>query len=154
MLNGAAKVHDASLNKSLLIGLDLLQNLIYVLLRFRQHPFAVSAEIEGMFLQVGALPCNQPSLRFFVAVGPHIKFCGTPVFTPLWAKDSPTSANYAVKRTAKDNIKEYPEAAKVVFENFYMDDYLDSVESHEKVLITSKELVHLLHRSFPNLQSL
>ena len=53
VLNGAAKFHGASLNKSLLTGPDLLQNLIYVLLRFRQHPYAVSADIEGMFLQVG-----------------------------------------------------------------------------------------------------
>ena len=64
LLNGAAKFHGASLNKSFLTGPDLLQNLIYVLQRFRQHPFAVSAEIEEMFLQVGVLPCDQPSLRF------------------------------------------------------------------------------------------
>ena len=64
VLNGAAKFHGASPNKSLLTGPDLLLNLIYVLLRFRQHPFAVSADIEGMFLQVGVLPCDQPSLRF------------------------------------------------------------------------------------------
>ena len=38
VLNGAAKFHGASLNKSLLTGPDLLPNLIYVLLRFRQHP--------------------------------------------------------------------------------------------------------------------
>ena len=64
VLNGAAKYHGASLKKSLLTGPDLLQNLIYVLLRFRQHLFAVSADFEGMFLQVGVLPCDQPSLRF------------------------------------------------------------------------------------------
>ena len=61
------------------------------------------------------------------------------------AKGSPTCANYALQRTARDNAKEYPEAAKAVLENFYMDDYLDSVESPERALIRSKELVHLLH---------
>ena len=66
VLNGAAKFHGASLNKLLLTGPDLLQNLIYVLLRFRQHPYAVSADIEGMFLQVGVLPSDQPSLRFLL----------------------------------------------------------------------------------------
>ena len=64
VLNGAAIFHGASLNKSLLTGPDVLQNLIYVLLRFRQHPYAVSADIEGMFLQVGVLPSDQTSLRF------------------------------------------------------------------------------------------
>ena len=63
VLNGAAKLHGASLDKSLLTGPDLLQNLIYVLLRFRQHPYAVSVNIEGMFLQVDVLPSDYPSLR-------------------------------------------------------------------------------------------
>ena len=120
VLNGAAKFHGASLNKSLLTGPDLLQNLIYVLLRFRQHPYAVSADIEGMFLQVGVLPSDQPSLRF------------------LWRE-------YPTTNVARDNAKFYPEAAKAVLENFYMDDYLDSVESPEKAINRSKVLVHLLH---------
>ena len=64
VLNGASKCHGASLNKSLLVGLDLLQNLIFVLLRFRQPKYAVSADIEGMFLQVGVREEDQPSLRF------------------------------------------------------------------------------------------
>ena len=64
VLNGADKLHGASLNNSLLTRLDSLQNLIYVLLPFRQHPLAVSVEIEGLFLHVGILPSNQPSSSF------------------------------------------------------------------------------------------
>ena len=45
VLNGAAKFHGTSLNKSLLTGPDLLQNLFHVLIRFLQHQFAVSADI-------------------------------------------------------------------------------------------------------------
>ena len=148
VLYGAAKFYGASLKKSLLTGPDLLQNLIYVLLRFRQHPFAVSADIEGMFLQVGVL---------LHVISHHCAFCGgrTP-HQMLWvvhqytlhifgAKDSPTCANYALQSTASDNAKEYSEAAKAVHKNFYMDDYLDSVESPERVPIRSTELVHLLH---------
>ena len=48
-------------------------------------------------------------------------------------------------RTARDNIGQYLEATNAVLENFYMDDYLDSVESPERALKRSKELVHLLH---------
>ena len=146
VLNGAAKFHGATLNKSLLTRPDLLQNLIYELLRFRQHPFAVSADIEGMFLQVGLLPCDQPSLRFLWRVDPTSNV-GVPQYTHhiFGAKDSLTWANYALQRTASDSAQEYTEAPKAVLENFYMDDYLDSVESTERALIRSKELVHLLH---------
>ena len=79
VLNGASKCHGASLNKSLLVGRDLLQNLIFVLLRFRQYKYAVSADIEGMLLKVGVREENQPSLRFFVAGGPHIKCGSSPI---------------------------------------------------------------------------
>ena len=82
VLNGAAKFHGTSLNKSLLTGPDLLQNLIHVLLRFRQHQFAVSADIEGMFLQVGVPDWDQPSLSFFVAGGPHNKCCSVSIHAP------------------------------------------------------------------------
>ena len=146
VLNGAAKFLGASLNKSLLTGPDLLQNLIYVLLRFRQHPYAVSADIEGMFLQVGVLPTDQPSLRFLWRKDPTTNVVVYQYRRNIFgAKDSPTCANYALQRTAGDNAKFYPEAAKAVLENLYMDDYLDSVESPEKAINRSKELVHLLH---------
>ena len=64
VLNGAAKFHGVSLNSKLLTGPGLLQTLIHVLMLFRQHPYAVSADIEGMFLQVGVIPEDRPSLRF------------------------------------------------------------------------------------------
>ena len=63
----------------------------------------------------------------------------------MGATDSPTCANYALQGTARENATFYPEAAKAVLENFYMDDYLDSVESPEKSINISKELVRLLH---------
>ena len=144
--NGAAKIQGASFNKLLATGPDLLQNLIYVLLRFRQHPFAVSADIEGKFLQVGVLPYDQPSLRFLWREDPTSNLVVYQYTRHIfWAKVLPTCAKYALQRTARDNAKEYPEAAKAVLENFYMDAYLDSVESHERALIRSKELVHFLH---------
>ena len=148
VLNGAAKFHGTSLNKSLLTGPDLLQNLIHVLLRFRQHQFAVSADIEGMFLQVGVPDCDQPSLRFLWREDPTTNVVVYQNTRHIFgAKNSPTCANHALQRTAKDNVGQYPEAAKAVLENFYMDDYLDSVDSPQRALKRSKELVHLLHLS-------
>ena len=82
----------------------------------------------------------------FVAGGPHNKCCYVSVHAPLFGtKDLPICANYALQRTARDNVSQYPEETKAVLENFYMDDYLDSMESLERALNRSKELVHLLH---------
>ena len=146
VLNGEAKFQGTSLNKSLLTGPDLLQNLIHVLLRFRQHHFAVSADIDGMFLQVGVPNGDQPSLRFLWWEDPTTNVVLYQYTRHIFgAKDSPTCANYALQRTARDNVNQYSEATKAVLENFYMDDYLDSVESPERARKRSKELVHLLY---------
>ena len=59
------------------------------------------------------------------------------------AKDSPTCANYALRRTAVDNQNRYPDAAYAVLNNFYMD-YLGSVKNPETALILSRSLVELL----------
>ena len=138
MLNRDVTFHGASIRKSLLTGRDLLQNPIYLLLRFRQHPYALSADIEGMFLQVGVLPSDQPSLGFLRQEDPTTNVVVYQHTHHIFgAKDLPTCANYALQRTARDHAKFYTEAAKAVLENFYMDDYLDSVESPEKTISRS-----------------
>ena len=145
VLNGASRFHGKSLNSVLLTGPDLLQDLFNVLLRFRQFPFAVSADIEGMFLQVGVPKLDQRSLRFLWREDPNKKVEVLQYTRHIFgAKDSPTCANYALQRTALDNEKAYPVAAKAVLEKFYMDDYLDSFACPDKALSASQELVEML----------
>ena len=145
LLNGASKFHGTSLNKSLLVGSDLLQNLVFVLLRFRQHLFAVSADIERMFLQVGVLPEDQPSLCFLWREDPTADVVVHQYTRHIFgARDSPTCANYALQRTAMDHQAMFPEAASAVLEKFYMDDYLDSFEDPDIAFKISQELITLL----------
>ena len=144
-LNGAAKFHGTSLNKSLLTGPDLLQRLIHTLIRFRQHKDAVSADIEGIFLQVGVPLADQPCLRFLWREDPSSEVMVYQYSRHIFgAKDSPTCANFALQKTAKDNIRKFPDAAQAVLVKFYMDDYLDSLETPHEALSRSKKLVELL----------
>ena len=97
VLNVAAKFHFVLLKSNVLTGPDLLQTLILVLMRFRQHPYVVSANIEGMFLHVGVTPKDRPSLRFLwredaasdVAMYQDVRHI-------FGSKDAPTCANYAL----------------------------------------------------------
>ena len=56
----------------------------------------------------------------------------------------PTCANFALQKTAKDNIRKFPDAAQAVVDKFYMDDYLDSLETPHETLRRTKNLVELL----------
>ena len=60
------------------------------------------------------------------------------------ARDSPTCANFALRKTATDNMSKYPEATSVVNEKFYMDDYLDSFENVTHAIKFSRDLVSSL----------
>ncbi|XP_075253200.1 uncharacterized protein LOC142345001 [Convolutriloba macropyga] len=144
VLNGASKFQGISLNNVLLTGPDLLQRLIRTLVRFRQRQFAVSAYIEGMFLQAGVLPAV---LRFLWREDPSMNIEVYQYTRHIFgAKDSPTCANYALLRTARDNNSDFPDAAQAVCQNFYMDEYLDSMESPIIVQKISRNLIELLNR--------
>ena len=144
VLNGASKFHDVSLNQSLLVVPDLLQNLLRVLLRFKQHKFAVSADIEGIFLHIGVISAEQPSLRFLwredltseVNVFQYTRHI-------FGARDSPTCANFALRQTARDNYAKFSAAFSAVLDKFYMDDFLGSIADSNEALNLSKELLRL-----------
>ena len=100
----AAALHDGvSLNSQLLQVPDLTNNLLGVLLRFREEPVAIAADIEAMFLQVKVPPEDSDALRFLWWENGDLN--KTPseyqmVRHIFGATDSPSSANYSLKRTA------------------------------------------------------
>ena len=70
--NAAAKFCGESLNSDLLTGHDLLNNLVGILLTFREHPVAVLSEIEGMFMQIAARQEDQSALCFLCMIDNNI----------------------------------------------------------------------------------
>ena len=110
-----------------------------------QHQFAVSADIEGMFLHVGVPPSHQPSLPFLWSED-AISDVEVLQYTrhTFGARNSPTSANFAIQQTAMDNVEKFPKASKVVTIRFYMDGYLDCFGNHDDAMRISKDLVSLL----------
>ena len=105
----------------------------------------MSADIEGMFLQVGVIPDDRSSLRFLWREDPAAEVAVFQYVRHIFgSKDSPTCANYALRRTATDNTSQFPEAAQSVINNFYMDDYLESSPTIEEATRKAKDLVKLL----------
>ncbi|CAH2091244.1 unnamed protein product [Euphydryas editha] len=62
--DAAARTSGVSLNDMLLKGPDLLQSLRGVVMRFRQHTIAVTADIKEMFMQVKLRPQDRDALRY------------------------------------------------------------------------------------------
>nr|XP_021329205.1 uncharacterized protein LOC110439111 [Danio rerio] len=119
------------LNSELLQGPDLTNSLIGVLLRFREEPVAVMADIESMFYQVKVPEHDADLLRFLWWPNgrldePVEEFRMTVHL--FGATSSPSVASYALRRTAEDHKDAAsPDAVQTVLRNFYVDDCLRSV---------------------------
>lgn len=64
VFNCGSSFQGTSLNQEILQGPDLSNSLLGVILRFRQEPVAVMADIEGMFHQVKVAPEDVDFLQF------------------------------------------------------------------------------------------
>ena len=145
VLKVAAKFHGVSLNSKILTGPDLLQTLRHVLMRFRQHPYAVSADIEGLFLRGCVILEDRPPLRFLwredpatdVAVYQNVRH----IFR---SKESPTCANYALQQTARDNRIQFLEAANNVEIPVYMDEYIELSPTANEATEKAQDFVEIL----------
>jgi len=123
-----------------------------VLLRFREDPFALMADVEAMYHQLKVHPDDVDALRFLwypdcdLTREPEEYHMVAHLFGGVW---SASCANYGLQRTARDNSDAFdPEVAKSVEKNFYVDDYLKSVETPEKAIKSIDQRRNLLARGF------
>ena len=152
VFDAAAKFQGTSLNDKLLTGPDLLKDLPGVLLRFREEPIALTADIEQMYHQVRVSEEDQPALSFLwrdldATKAPYVYQMQVVVFG---AKSSPAMANYVLQKTARDyQDQATPEsgaeaAATAVHTNFYMDDFLRSERTPEAAVKMQREMTKML----------
>ena len=140
----AAQYQGESLNDKCRQGPDLNNKLIHVLLRFRQHRYAIMGDVEAMYYQVKVKEEDRDALRFlwFDEAGEVIPYrMNAHVFGGVWCA---CIATYAMRRTVKDqNIKD-EDVKDVIERSFYVDDCLKSAESVkelEKVIYDVKEVL-------------
>ena len=122
----------------------MTNNLVEILIRFRQDPIALIADIEAMFHQVKVRREDCDALRFLWwngdVEGPAVTF--KTLMHIFGAKSSPCCANKALLQTANDNESKY--GKDVVRRNFYVDDLLKSSTTIEKATDLALKLIDLL----------
>ena len=131
----AASVQKWSLNDLLITGPRLGNELLDVISRFREGPFALVGDIEAMFYQVRVPEIHRNYLRFYWWGGNSAMNLEEYRMTvhPFGACSSPSVAAYALMQVASDN-NEISELGKdVLTKNFYVDDCLVAGEK-DKVL--------------------
>ena len=143
----AAKYEGTSLNSQLLSGPNLTNTLLGVLLRFRENPVVLVADIECMFNAVRTFRKVSYFMRFLwwpdgdVTKTPEVyRMC---VFL-FGATCSPACAISALRATATQNLDSYSaEAIETILRRSYIDDFLTSVTSDEKAIPLMQELISI-----------
>lgn len=130
----------------LMTGPDNLVALIDILRRFREKRVAIDGDIEEMYHQVKVIQRDRNSQRFLwrdVYVMEVLTF-GT--------NCSPCLAQNAKNKNATEFEEKYPEAARDIKKNHYVDDWLDSQHTVEETISLAKEVKYVHQQGEFNLR--
>ena len=129
----ASAGHPQSLNDCVLAGPNLIADLAGILLRFRLHPVAVSADIEKAFLQISLHPEERDVTRFLWRENPGedpTVFRMTRVVFGVSA--SPFLLQATVKRHLSLYAESLPGSVLRLGTDLYCDDLLTSLKTEEE----------------------
>ena len=133
-------------NDTLLVGPTVHSSLLNVLLKFRIHRVALTTDVSKMYRAMN-LAMSDCDLRFVWRksfTDTLVDYRMTRVTFGVSA--SSFAANMAVQQNALDLAIEYPRAAKIVAESFYVDDGLIVADSEQEAIEFQKQLQSLFSR--------
>ena len=139
-----SELNGESVNKELLMGPDLTNQLIGALTRSRQEEVAVMAGIEKMYFLVFVADEHKRLLRSLWWTDGDVskeiidhKMC----LHVFGAVSSGVCSNYALRRTAIENENNYgKDSAETLKNKFYFDDMLKSLENEDKTIRLIKDI--------------
>ena len=134
----SAEKDGVSLNSRLLQGPDLSNNMIGVLLRYRNGKIPFTADIEAMYHLVRIPVEHRKYLRFFWwednDCRKELIECEMCVH-PFGAISSKSCVTFALHQTALDNREVYgEEAMETLLTDFYVDDLLKSLDDEQETI--------------------
>lgn len=138
-----------SLNDALHKGPTIQENLFSIVMRFRTHRYALSADIEKMYRQVALHPDDArfQKILWRKSTSDPIKIFQLNTVT-YGTVPASFLATKALLQLSMDEGEIFPFASKVIREDFYVDDLLSGVSTIEKALELRDELTTLLARGF------
>ena len=147
VFNSSQPCNGVSLNSALAKGPDnYINNLVGLLLRWREDRTAFVGDIKKMFNSVHLEPLEQHCHRFLWRDLEESKKPGIYVMTRVNMGDRPAPAisTEALYKTAEQFEADSPAAATVLRKSSYVDDLIDSVADHETALQVTGEVEKML----------
>ena len=148
VFNSSAKYMGHVLNEYWAKGPDLLNNILAVLLRFREHEVAFIGDIKKMYHTVATNALDQHTHRFLWRDMETTREPDIYVIQRVSFGDKPSGAiaTVALRKTAEMGKDQFPEASQVILNNTYMDDIIESVTNREKAKQITDDIEKLLNK--------
>lgn len=142
VFNSSLNFRNHILNDYWAKGPNLLNNLLGVLLRFREERVVLTGDIRKMYHAIKISLLDQHTHRFLWRNLDQKREPDTFVMTSVSFGDKPAGniATTALRRTAYESETEFPEAAATILANTYMDDIIVSLENVEKAEKIASEI--------------
>lgn len=141
----AKTTNNVSLNDILMIGPVIQDDLFSILLRFRKYNFVIIADIEKMYRQILVNDDQRDLQRILWRENLNEPVTHYRLNTVTYGT---ASASFLAIRTlhqlAYENSEAYPEASKIILEDFYVDDLITGANTLEKMLKIKSEISHIL----------
>ena len=124
-----------SLNDLLLVGPTVHPPLLDVLLGFRMHRVALSADVSKMYRAVLLAEDDEDLHRFVLRSNPNEPLVDYRMKRVTFGVSASSfAANMAIKQNAIDLVHKYPKASRMVEESFYVDDFLTGADNVEDAI--------------------
>ena len=142
-----ALADGVSLNSAILSGPDNANSLLGVLLRFRQDPFVLMADLQEFFLQLRVTPEDTNALRFYFWKDNDLSqpLEVLKMLSHLFGlTSSPAIANYAVKHLGEMNREFYPlDVILTIIRAFFVDDLQKSCPDRQTAIRIMESLIEI-----------
>lgn len=154
VFDGSAKTtSDVSLNDNLLVGPTIQNDLFAIIIRFRTYRYVITADIEKMYRQINISPKDRDLQRIFWRANPTEPLETYTLNTVTYGTASaPFLAIRCLHQLALDEGTSYPKAAKILKNDFYVDDLLTGTSTKEEAIKRQKQLTILLSKAQFNLR--
>ncbi|KAJ0169482.1 hypothetical protein K1T71_015069 [Dendrolimus kikuchii] len=138
-------VNNVALNDNLLVGPKLQQELRHLLMRWRTHKICIIADVVKMYRQVRVANEDIDYQRILWRIKPNQEMHHYNLLTLTFGTAcAPYLAVKSLQRLADDEQNNYPIAAEITKNDYYMDDLMTGCDSDSEAIQIYEEMNKLM----------
>lgn len=145
--------NNVSINDELLVGPQLQEDMRSLVMRWRLKRVCFIADIEKMYRQILVTKQDADYQRILWRIDPNLKVKDYRLLRVTFGTASaPFLAVRTLQQVAEDEGKDFPEAARMIKEDFWMDDLLSGNDTVSEAIESARNVSDILNRGGFKLQ--